>query len=251
MSGHSKWHSIKHSKGKADAARGKLFNRLIREITVAARMGGGDTDANPRLRAAVSTARGNNMPNKNIENAIAKGTGQLEGVSFEEIVFEAYGPGGVALVVESMTDNKNRTVAEVRHILSKHGGNIGATNSVMWMFNQRGLIRVSKEAVEEERLMEIALEAGADDMVVEDGVYEVSTAPEVFEDVRVALEKVGIPLESAELAKVPENTVEVKGDDAAKVLKLVDALDELDDTQNVFGNFDIDDEALEEYQKGK
>jgi YebC/PmpR family DNA-binding regulatory protein len=250
MSGHSKWHSIKHAKGKADAARGKLFNRLIREITVAARMGGGDADANPRLRAAVSTARANNMPNKNIENAVAKGTGQLEGVSFEEVVFEAYGPGGVALVIETMTDNKNRTVAEVRHVLTKHGGNIGATNSVMWMFNQQGLIRVNRESVDEEKLMETVLEAGADDMIVEDSVYEVSTAPEAFEDVRLALEKTGIPLESAEIAKVPENTVRITGDDAMKVLRLVEALDELDDTQNVFGNFDIDDKEVEEYHKG-
>jgi YebC/PmpR family DNA-binding regulatory protein len=251
MSGHSKWHSIKHAKGKADAARGKLFNRLIREITVAARMGGGDIEANPRLRTAVSTARANNMPNKNIDNAIAKGTGQLEGVSFEEVVFEAYAPGGVALVIESMTDNKNRTVAEVRHVLTKHGGNIGATNSVMWMFNQKGLIRVNREGVEEEKLMETVLEAGADDMIVEDGIYEVSTAPENFENVRAALEKAGVPLESAEIAKVPENTIKVSGEDAAKVLKLVEALDELDDTQNVFGNFDIDDTDIEEYQKSR
>jgi YebC/PmpR family DNA-binding regulatory protein len=214
-------------------------------------MGGGDIEANPRLRTAVSTARANNMPNKNIDNAIAKGTGQLEGVSFEEVVFEAYAPGGVALVIESMTDNKNRTVAEVRHVLTKHGGNIGATNSVMWMFNQKGLIRVNREGVEEEKLMETVLEAGADDMIVEDGIYEVSTAPENFENVRAALEKAGVPLESAEIAKVPENTIKVSGEDAAKVLKLVEALDELDDTQNVFGNFDIDDTDIEEYQKSR
>ncbi len=251
MSGHSKWHSIKHAKGKADAARGKLFNRLIREISIAARLGGGDTEANPRLRTAVSTARSNNMPNKNIENAIAKGTGQLEGVTYEEITFEAYGPGGVALLIDSMTDNRNRTVAEVRHAITKVGGNLGSTNSVNWMFNTVGLIRVDKSAADEDTLMEIVLEAGADDMKLDDDEYEIVCQPENFESVRVALEEKGLTPTSAEVTKVPENTVKVEGDDAIRVLKLMDTLDNLDDTQNVSGNFDISDEDIAAYESGK
>lgn len=251
MSGHSKWHSIKHAKGKADAARGKLFNRLIREISIAARLGGGDTEANPRLRTAVSTARSNNMPNKNIENAIAKGTGQLEGVTYEEITFEAYGPGGVALLIDSMTDNRNRTVAEVRHAITKVGGNLGSTNSVNWMFNTVGLIRVDKTAADEDTLMEIVLEAGADDMKLDDDEFEIVCQPENFESVRVALEEKGLTPTSAEVTKVPENTVKVEGDDAIRVLKLMDALDNLDDTQNVSGNFDISDEDIAAYESGK
>ncbi len=251
MSGHSKWHSIKHAKGKADAARGKLFSRLIREISIAARLGGGDTEANPRLRTAVSTARSNNMPNKNIENAIAKGTGQLEGVTYEEITFEAYGPGGVALLIDSMTDNRNRTVAEVRHAITKVGGNLGSTNSVNWMFNTVGLIRVDKTAADEDTLMEIVLEAGADDMKLDDDEFEIVCQPENFESVRVALEEKGLTPTSAEVTKVPENTVKVEGDDAIRVLKLMDALDNLDDTQNVSGNFDISDEDIAAYESGK
>ncbi len=249
MSGHSKWATIKRAKGKADAARGKLFNRLIREISIAARMGGGDPEANPRLRSAVATARGNNMPNKNIENAIAKGTGQLEGVAYEEITFEGYGPCGVAMLVESMTDNRNRTVAEVRHALTKAGGNLGATNSVNWMFSSKGIIRVEKGVVDEEKLMEIALEAGADDMTVDEDGFEIQTEPSAFEDVRLAIEKAGIAMESAEVNKIPENTVKVSGEDAFKVLRLMETLDELDDTQNVYANFDISDEDVTAYQQ--
>ncbi|MFP4416798.1 MAG: YebC/PmpR family DNA-binding transcriptional regulator [Chitinivibrionales bacterium] len=249
MSGHSKWATIKRAKGKADAARGKLFNRLIREISIAARMGGGDLEANPRLRSAVANARSNNMPNKNIESAIAKGTGQLEGVTYEEITFEGYGPCGVAMMVESMTDNRNRTVAEVRHAFTKAGGNLGATNSVNWMFKSQGVIRVEKGAAEEEKLMEIALEAGADDMTVDDDGYEIQTAPAAFEDVRTAIENAGIAMESAEVSKIPENTIKVSGDDAFKVLRLMEALDELDDTQNVFANFDISDEDVVAYEQ--
>ncbi len=251
MSGHSKWHSIKHAKGKADAARGKLFNRLIREISIAARLGGGDIESNPRLRTAVSTARSNNMPNKNIENAIAKGTGQLEGVSYEEITFEAYGPGGVALLIDSMTDNRNRTVAEVRHAITKAGGNLGSTNSVNWMFNTIGLIRVDKAASDEDTLLEIVLEAGAEDMKLEDDEYEIVCQPENFESVRAALEEKGITPTSAEVTKMPENTVKVTGDEALRVLKLMDALDNLDDTQNVSANFDISDEDIAAYESGK
>ena len=177
MSGHSKWATIKRSKGKTDAARGKLFNRLIREITVAARMGGGDIDANPRLRSAVSSARTANMPGKNIENAIQKGTGQLEGVSYEEIIFEGYGPGGIAIMIECLTDNRNRTVAEVRHALTKHGGNLGQTNSVAWMFKSKGIIRIPKDAMTEDQLMEIALEAGAEDLSLQEDEFEITTGP--------------------------------------------------------------------------
>jgi YebC/PmpR family DNA-binding regulatory protein len=245
MSGHSKWASIKRQKGKTDAARGRLFNRLIREISVAARAGGGDTEGNARLRAAVASARASNMPNKNIENAIAKGTGQLEGVAFEEVTFEGYGPGGVAVLVESMTDNRNRTVAEVRHVFTKAGGNLGATNSVNWMFKAKGVIRVEKGRTEEETLMEVVLEAGAEDMVLDGDAFEITTEPSTFEEVRAALDKVGIKPESAELTKIPENTVKVDGETARKLLKLVEGLDELDDTQRVFSNFDVGDEDLE------
>ncbi len=247
MSGHSKWATIKRAKGKADAARGKLFSRLIREITIAARMGGGDPDANPRLRSAVNNARNNNMPNKNIENAIAKGTGQIDGVSYEEITFEAYGPGGVAIVIESMTDNKNRTVAEVRHVITKAGGNIGAPNSVMWMFHSKGYLTVPKDAADEEKLMELVLEAGAEDMVEEGDVFEITTPPDAFEEVRSALTKVGITPASAELTKVPENSVKVEGENVSKILRLMNDLDDLDDTQNVYGNFDISEEDMKKY----
>ncbi|MDG5814886.1 YebC/PmpR family DNA-binding transcriptional regulator [Chitinispirillales bacterium ANBcel5] len=245
MSGHSKWATIKRAKGKADAARGKLFNRLIREISIAARMGGGDITANPRLRSAVTSARAANMPSKNIETAIQKGTGQLEGVTYEEITFEGYGPGGVAIMIESMTDNRNRTVAEVRHALSKHGGNLGQSNSVAWMFKSKGVIRVAKDQKPEDELMEIALEAGAEDMALDGDEFEISTDPESFESVREALTNVGIEPASAEVTKIAENPVKVEGDTAVKVLKLIDILDELDDTQNVYAAFDIDDEEMD------
>ncbi len=248
MSGHSKWATIKRSKGKADAARGKLFSRLIREITVAARMGGGDIEANPRLRAAVGNARNSNMPNKNVENAIAKGTGQIDGVTYEEVNFETYGAGGVAIVIESVTDNRNRTVAEVRHAITKAGGNLGAPNSVMWMFHAKGVFTVAKDAVEEEKLMEIVLDAGAEDMTDEGEVFEITTPPESFEAVRAALEKEGITTASADLTKIPENTVKVEGGNVSKVLRLMNILDDLDDTQNVYGNFDISDEDMQKYE---
>ncbi|MBN1761378.1 MAG: YebC/PmpR family DNA-binding transcriptional regulator [Chitinispirillaceae bacterium] len=247
MSGHSKWATIKRSKGKADAARGKLFNRLIREITIAARMGGGDPDANPRLRSAISSARAANMPNKNMETAIQKGTGQLEGVTYEEVTFEGYGPGGIAVMIECLTDNRNRTVAEVRHALTKHGGNLGQSNSVAWMFKSKGIIRIAKDAMAEDALMEVVLEAGAEDMQLDGDEYEVSTAPESFEDVRAALGKVGVEPASAELAKIPDNPVKVEGDNVGKVMRLMEALDDLDDTQNVFANYDISDEDMEQF----
>ncbi|MBD3322753.1 MAG: YebC/PmpR family DNA-binding transcriptional regulator [Chitinivibrionales bacterium] len=244
MSGHSKWATIKRQKGKADAARGKIFNRLIREISIAARIGGGDANANPRLRSAVTSARAQNMPNKNIENAILKGTGQLEGVSYEEVTFEGYGPGGVAILIEAMTDNKNRTVAEVRHVLTKAGGKLGTANSVNWMFKSVGIIRIPKDSIDEDSLMEVALEAGAEDIAGEDYSFEVTTSMDTFEQVRSALENAGVQMESAEMTKIPENTVQIEGETAGKVLKLIDALDDLDDTQNVYANFDISDEEM-------
>lgn len=247
MSGHSKWATIKRSKGKADAARGKLFNRLIREITIAARMGGGDINANPRLRTAVTSARAANMPNKNVESAILKGTGQLEGVTYEEVTFEGYGPGGIAIMIECMTDNRNRTVAEVRHVLTKHGGNLGQSNSVAWMFKSKGIIRIQKESMAEDQLLEVALEAGAEDMQLDGEEFEITTTPETFEEVRTALEKVNIQPISAELSKVAENTVKVEGENAGKVMRLIEALDDCDDTQHVFANFDISNEDMEKY----
>ncbi len=248
MSGHSKWHTIKRAKGKADAARGRLFNRLIREVTVAARMGGGDVEGNPRLRAAVANARTNNMPNKNIETAIQKGTGQLEGVSYEEVTFEGYGPGGVALLIDCVTDNRNRTVSEVRHVLTKHGGSLGASNSVNWMFHRRGVITVAKDTLEEDVLMEVALESGADDMTSGDEEYEIVTSFEAFPQVRDALEKRGIAMLSADIRKIPENTIKAAGEEAMKVLRLIDAMDELDDVQSVFTNAEFDDADVEAYE---
>jgi YebC/PmpR family DNA-binding regulatory protein len=249
MSGHSKWATIKRSKGKADAARGRIFNRLIREITVAARMGGGDINANARLRSAVTSARMQNMPGKNIDNAILKGTGKLEGVSYEDVTFEGYGPGGVALLIECMSDNRNRTVAEVRHILTKHGGNLGQTNSVAWMFKSKGIILVPKEGITEDQLMEIVLDAGADDLSSEGEEVEITTSFEAFEPVRHALEKANIKPSSAEITKIGENPVQLEGDSASKVIKLVDALDELDDTQHVYANFDVSAETMANLEK--
>ncbi len=249
MSGHSKWATIKRSKGKADAARGKLFNRLIREITIAARMGGGDADSNPRLRSAVASARTANMPNKNVESAILKGSGQLEGVSFEEVTFEGYGPGGIAVMIDCMTDNRNRTVAEVRHALTKHGGNLGQANSVAWMFKSKGILRVAKERMAEDALMELVLEAGAEDMKLDGEEFEITTTPDMFEEVRAALEKAGIEPASAELSKVADNPVKVEGENVAKVIRLMEALDDLDDTQHVYANYDISDEDLEKYSE--
>lgn len=249
MSGHSKWATIKRAKGKTDAARGKLFNRLIREITIAARMGGGDATSNPRLRSAISSARAANMPGKNVDNAIAKGTGQLEGVTYEEIVFEGYGPSGIAVMVETMTDNRNRTVAEVRHAFTKYGGNLGQSNSVAYMFKTKGIIRVAQSAMSEDMLMEVVLEAGAEDMTLDGDEFEVITAPDAYENVKAALEKVNITPVSAELTKIPENPVKVEGENVAKVMKLMEALDDLDDTQNVYANYDISDSDLEQLDK--
>ena len=247
MSGHSKWATIKRSKGKTDAARGKLFNRLIREITIAARMGGGEINSNPRLRSAISSARAANMPNKNVESAIQKGTGTLEGVTYEEITFEGYGPGGIAVMIECMTDNRNRTVAEVRHGLTKYGGNLGQSNSVAWMFKSKGVFRIAKDVMAEDALMELVLEAGAEDMQLDGDEFEITTAMESFESVRAALEKANIQPSSAELAKIADNPVKVEGENVGKVVRLIEALDDLDDTQHVYANYDISDEDLEKY----
>jgi len=245
MSGHSKWSSIKHKKMARDAKRGKLFTKLIREITVAARLGGGDVNANPRLRAAVAAARAASMPNENIERAIKKGTGELEGEAYEEVVYEGYGPGGVAVMLPCLTDNRNRTVAELRKIFERYGGSLGTAGCVAWMFHKKGLITVEKSALDEDRLMEIALEAGASDISEADDFFEVVTAPEQFEAVKQAIEAHGIPIVNAEVSLQPDTTVTVTGKDAEQTLKLVEALDDHDDVQSVATNFDIPREELE------
>ncbi len=245
MSGHSKWHSIKHKKAKVDAQRGRIFTKLIKEITVAARMGGGDPEANPRLRVAIAAAKAANMPAKNIDNAIKKGTGELPGVVYEDVTYEGYGPGGVAVFVEAVTDNRNRTVAEMRHLFSKYGGNLGENGSVSWIFERKGLIRVPKDQYTEDELMEIILEAGAEDMKLTDDMYEIYTGFEDFHKVRNALEEQGIVMESAELTRIPQNTIKIEGKTAEQMLKLLDVLDEHDDVQNVYANFDIDDAEME------
>ena len=245
MSGHSKWSSIKHKKAKVDAQRGKVFTKLIKELTVAARMGGGDPEANPRFRVAVRAARQANMPSKNIENAIKKGTGDLPGVVYEDVTYEGYGPAGVALFIEAVTDNKNRTVAEIRHLLSKHGGNMGENGSVAWMFDRKGVITINKENYDEEELFEAAIECGAEDMVTEDNEYEIYTAFEDFNAVRSALEEKGIEIENAELARIPQNTVSISGKEAEQMMKIMNVLDDHDDVQNVFASFDISDEEME------
>jgi YebC/PmpR family DNA-binding regulatory protein len=245
MSGHSKWHSIKHKKAKVDAARGKIFTKLIKELTVAARVGGGDPDMNPRLRAAVNSAKSANMPAKNIENAIKKGTGDLPGVVYEDVVYEGYGPGGVAVYMDAVTDNKNRTVAEVRFMLSKSGGNLGENGSVAWMFERKGMISVARENNSEDELFELAIECGAEDMETNDDEFIIYTSFEDFNQVRSELEGKGIEISSAEVTMIPKNTVEVTGKDAEKLMKLMEQIDDHDDIQNVYANFDIDDSEME------
>jgi YebC/PmpR family DNA-binding regulatory protein len=245
MSGHSKWSTIKRKKGKADAERGRLFTKLIKEITVAARFGGGSVDGNPRLRVAVSIAKANSMPADNIKKAIQKGTGELPGVNYEEISYEGYGPGGVAILVSALTDNKNRTVAEVRHVFGKHAGNLGENGCVGWMFEKQGFIEVEKSRIGEDELLELVLDAGASDLSSEGETYEVTTPPEAFETVRATIEKKGIPMISAEVTLVPQNTVKLEGKQAEQMIKLYDALDENDDIQKVYANFDIDEATLE------
>jgi YebC/PmpR family DNA-binding regulatory protein len=248
MSGHSKWANIKFRKERQDAARGRIFTRLIKEITVAARMGGRDLDANPRLRTAVQNAKAQNMPQKNIENAILKGIGELPGVVYEDVAFEGYGPGGIAMYILTTTDNRNRTVAEIRYILSKHGGNLGESGSVSWVFEKKGLIRVEKENHNEEELMLKAIDAGADDFKVEDDYYEIYTQFEELNKVRSTLENTGIEIESAEIEMIPQNVVELQGKQAEQMLRLMDALEDNDDVQNIFANFDIDEELMEKMQ---
>lgn len=245
MSGHSKWHTIKHKKGALDAKRGKIFTRLIKELTVAARMGGGDIDANARLRKVVADAKAQNMPNDTIDRAIKRGTGELEGVNYEEITYEGYGIGGVAVLVETLTDNRNRTVAELRHLFSKNGGNLGEAGSVAWMFDKKGYIVIDKEAKSEDELFEIALEAGADD--VQDGgeVFEIYTAPENFDAVLDAVKAAGIEPQVAETSMIPQNYIKLEGADAKSMLKLYDAIDDHDDVQKLYANFDIDESEME------
>lgn len=244
MSGHSKWATIKRKKGKTDAARGKLFSKLIKEITVAARMGGGDPNANARLRLVMDKAKASNMPSKNIENAVLKGTGKLEGTSYEEINFEGYGPGGVALLVQVLTDNNNRTVAEIRHLMTKYGGNLGAANCVAWMFKTKGMIVVEK-SMDEEKMTEVILEAGAEDLSAEGDGYEITTALENFDSVKNFLTQKGIKIIEANITRIPENTVKVEGDVAGRVLRLMEALDDHDDVQNVYANFDMNAKDME------
>ncbi len=248
MSGHNKWSSIKHKKAKVDAQRGRIFTRLIKEITVAARMGGGDEESNPRLRAAVAAAKAANMPSANIERAIKRGTGELPGVTYEEATYEGYGPGGAALLIETLTDNKNRTVADLRHILSKHNGNLGESGSVAWIFEKKGVIVIQGEGLSEDDVMMAVLDAGAED-IKSDGInFEVLTAPEDFEAVKKAVEEAGYPIESAEVTMYPKTTVKLEGKHAEQMLKLMDALDEHDDVQNVYSNFDIDVSVMEQFE---
>ena len=246
MAGHSKWANIKHKKQAEDAKRGKVFTRLVKEIIVAARMGGGDPEGNPRLRTVIQTAKQNNLPKENVERAIKKGTGELEGVNYEEVTYEGYGPGGAAVFVESLTDKKNRTVADIRHLFSKHGGNLGENGCVSWRFDKKGWIPVDKAAVDEDVLMEAALEAGAEDIRDEgDDVFEVVTPPEAFDAVRAALDEAQIPYSDAEVTMLPQATVSLTGSDAEKMYKLMTALDDHDDVQKVHTNADIPDEVVE------
>jgi YebC/PmpR family DNA-binding regulatory protein len=250
MSGHSKWSTIKHKKAITDSRRGKLFTKLIRELTSAARAGGGDPDANPRLRTAMSAARGANMPNDTIDRAIKKGTGELPGEVYDEVTYEGYGAGGVAVLVDVLTDKKNRTVAEVRHLFSKYGGNLGENGCVAYMFDRRGLITVDASQIEEDELMELVLEAGGDDLRIEGEVYEIYTAPEAFEAVRSAIEAGGLTVGVAEITMLPQNTVAVEGKKAEQVLKLLEALDDHDDVTRAYANFDISEEQMAELTQG-
>jgi YebC/PmpR family DNA-binding regulatory protein len=247
MSGHSKWSSIKHKKGARDAKRGKLFTKLIKEITIAARLGGGDINANPRLRTAVLTARQQSMPNDNIDRAVKKGTGELGGGQLEQIVYEGYGAGGVAVIIDVFTDNRNRAVADLRYILSRNGGNLGESGCVGWMFKKRGVISVEKGAADEDKLIELALEAGADDVLTEEEGYQVMTAPENYQAVRDAIEKAGIEMAGSEVTMMPENTVKVSGRAAEQVLKMMEDLEDHDDVSSVSSNFDIDDEVMAQF----
>ena len=244
MAGHSKWANIKHRKAAQDAKRGKIYTKLAREITVAAREGGGDPEFNPRLRAAIEKAKKFNMPKENIERAIKRGTGEIAGATYEEVTYEGYGPGGVAIIVKCLTDNRNRTASEVRHAFSKHGGNLGTSGCVSWMFERKGVITVPAEKYDEDAVMMAAIEAGADDVVREDGQFVIYTQPQDLEDVRKAVLDAGIEIEEAKLDLIPQNTTRVEGETALKVLKLLEVLEDLDDVQEVYSNFDMPEEVM-------
>ena len=246
MSGHSKWATTKHKKAATDAKRGKIFTKITKEITVAAKLGGGDPDGNPRLRTAVAKAKGVSMPAENIKRAIQKGTGELPGVSYEEITYEGYGPNGVAIIVEVLTDNRNRTVSEIRNIFSKSGGNMGEAGCVSWMFHKKGYIVVARAKADEEKLMSLALDAGAEDLQTEDDNFVITTPPNDFEKVKKALEDAGIPLDLAEVTMVPQTYVTIEGEKVAgQMLRLMEAIEDNDDVQNVYANFDIPDEVMD------
>jgi YebC/PmpR family DNA-binding regulatory protein len=245
MSGHSKWHSIKHKKGAADAKRGKIFTRIIKELTVAARTGGGDPGSNPRLRTIVAEAKSVNMPAENIQRAIRRGTGEEPGVSYEEVTYEGYGPGGAAVIIETLTDNRNRTVGELRHLLSKHGGNLGEANSVAWMFEKKGYIVVEKDKADEESLMATALDAGADDMRDDEDSWEVITPPDAFQPVLDAVKALSVEPVTAKVAMLPQNYVRLEGKTAQQMVRLMDALDDHDDVKQVWSNFDIEEKEIE------
>ena len=246
MSGHSKWSTIKRKKEKNDAQRGRIFTKLVKEITIAAREGGGNVNVNVRLRTAVLTSRAENVPQANIDRAIARGTGELEGIMYEELTYEGYGPGGVAVLIEAVTDNKNRTTPEIRHAFSKNGGNIGDTGCVAWMFDQKGLILVTKEGQDEDEIMMIALDAGAEDIQDEGDTFDVFTSPSEFESVRSQLIENGIKPFRAEICRIPQSTVAIEGQEAEQLLRLLEVLEEHDDVQNVYANFDMDDKVLDE-----
>jgi YebC/PmpR family DNA-binding regulatory protein len=240
MSGHSKWATIKHKKGALDAKRGKIFTRLIKEIMVAAKAGGGDPDGNPRLRSAIAAAKAENMPNDNIQRAIKRGTGEIEGASYEDITFEGYGPGGVAIIVDVLTDNRNRAVSEIRHAFSKNGGNLGESGSVSYMFSKKGVIIVAKSAAEEDKITEIVLEAGADDLNDDGDYWEILTSPKDFDAVLQAVKGAKLETESAEVTMVPSTYQKLEGTQASAMMRLLETLEDLDDTQNVYSNFEMD-----------
>ncbi len=245
MSGHSKWHSIKHKKGIVDAKRGKIFSKLIKEVTVAARLGGKDPDSNSRLRTAIAAAKAENMPKENIERAIKKGIGELEGFTYEEVTYEGYGPGGVAVLVEVLTDNKNRAVADVRHLFERYGGNLGEAGCVSWMFSKKGLIIFEKDQIDEEKLFELALEAGADDIKEGEKELEIITEPSSFEQVKTAIENDELNYILAEITMIPKTTVDLDGKNAQQMLTLMELLEDNDDVNHVYANFDISDEVME------
>jgi YebC/PmpR family DNA-binding regulatory protein len=245
MSGHSKWHTIKHKKGAADAKRGKVFTRVIKELTVAARNGGGDPDTNPRLRTIIAEAKSVNMPADNIKRAIQRGTGELPGVSYEEVTYEGYGPGGAALIIEVLTDNKNRTVGEIRHLLGKHGGNLGEANSVAWMFHKKGYIVIEKSQANEDTLMAAALDAGADDLQDDGDNWEVMSAPDSFQQVLDAVKALGIEPAAAEIAMLPQNYVKLEGKPAQQMIRLMEVIEEHEDTKKVWSNADIEEKEIE------